>query len=144
VTVRGDDQHLTHLFPTPEVLANADVASIGLPRSRAESLRHVAAAVAKSRTVLEAGPNLEELITRLCALPGVGPWTAHYIAMRAFSEPDAFPSGDLVLRRAAGNVSAAELEQLSDAWRPWRAYAVMHLWSKYSEETSRADRAIAS
>jgi 3-methyladenine DNA glycosylase/8-oxoguanine DNA glycosylase len=66
------------------------------------------------------------------AIPGVGPWTAQYIAMRACAQPDAFPSGDLGLRRAAGNgagpISPAELETRAEAWRPWRAYAAMHLW----------------
>jgi AraC family transcriptional regulator of adaptative response / DNA-3-methyladenine glycosylase II len=143
VGFRGE-QDLTHLFPTPDVLARADLTTIGLPRLRAASLRAIAAAVASSPSLLEPGPSLEELIERLCAFPGVGPWTAHYVAMRAFGEPDAFPSGDLGLRRAAGDVSAARLETLSQSWRPWRAYAVMHLWSLYSEKVSRAHRALAS
>jgi AraC family transcriptional regulator of adaptative response / DNA-3-methyladenine glycosylase II len=140
----GGDQHLTHLFPTPEVLAMADLTTIGLPRFRAETLRNVAATVAEAPALLDPGPSLDQLIERLCALPGIGAWTAHYVAMRAFSEPDAFPSGDLILRRAAGDISAKELETQSQAWRPWRAYAVMHLWSKYSEEVSLVDRALTS
>lgn len=81
----------------------------------------------------DAADGLDALISRLVELPGIGAWTAQYIAMRAFREPDAFPSGDLVLQRAAGNgtrLSAAALEERSRAWRPWRAYATLHLWTK--------------
>lgn len=145
----SEKQSLTHLFPTPELLAQNDLSVIGLPRRRAESLRLLSAAIAQDPSLLEPGPVLEALTQRLCALPGIGPWTAHYVAMRAFGEPDAFPSGDLGLRRAAANASASRLEALSEAWRPWRAYAVMHLWSglptsRPSQEVRRAPRAVAS
>ena len=133
---------LTHLFPTPARLASAALERIGLTRARAESIR----CVARSAQLLRDRPeSLEGLVERLRTLPGVGPWTAHYLAMRAFGEVDAFPSGDLVLRKAAREPSAAALEQRSAAWRPWRAYAAMHLWSSASAllEPSH-DRAVAS
>ncbi|MES1164368.1 MAG: DNA-3-methyladenine glycosylase, partial [Verrucomicrobiota bacterium] len=123
---------LTHVFPTPAQVAAADLTAVGLPRFRAESLRGLAAAVAGDPALLEPAPSLDSLIERLCALPGVGPWTAQYAAMRAFNEPDAFPAGDLILRRAAGDVSARALERLSQAWRPWRAYAALHLWTQHA------------
>jgi len=120
---------ITHLFPTPERLGSAALEKIGLTRARAESIR----CVARSAQVLRQRPeSLEGLVDRLRTLPGVGPWTAHYLAMRAFGEVDAFPSGDLVLRKAAREPLPAALEQRSTAWRPWRAYAAMHLWSSSS------------
>ena len=133
---------LTRLFPTPERLASAALERIGLTRARAESIR----CVARSAQVLRQRPeSLEGLVERLRTLPGVGPWTAHYLAMRAFGEVDAFPSGDLVLRKAAREPSPAALEQRSTAWRPWRAYAAMHLWSSASVPLEPThDRAIAS
>jgi AraC family transcriptional regulator of adaptative response / DNA-3-methyladenine glycosylase II len=75
---------------------------------------------------------LEQFVACWTQLPGIGAWTAHYIAMRALSDPDAFPAADLVLRKAVSgdgsSVSTRVLEQLAEAWRPWRAYAVLHLW----------------
>jgi AraC family transcriptional regulator of adaptative response / DNA-3-methyladenine glycosylase II len=131
---------LTHLFPAPERLAAAPLERIGLTRARAESIR----CVARSAQVLRDRPeSLEGLIDRLRTLPGVGPWTAHYLAMRAFGEVDAFPAGDLVLRRASREASSSALERRSAAWRPWRAYAAMHLWSSVSLEATH-DRAVAS
>ena len=81
-------------------------------------------------------------IDALRAIPGIGDWTAQYVAMRALNEPDAFPSGDLVLRRMAGDCSARELERRSERWRPWRAYAVMLLWqaAKIGEQQTRRTR----
>ena len=133
---------ITHLFPTPERLASAALEKIGLTRARAESIR----CVARSAQVLRQRPeSLEGLVDRLRTLPGVGPWTAHYLAMRAFGEVDAFPSGDLVLRKMAREPLPAALEQRSTAWRPWRAYAAMHLWSSSSVPLEPThDRAVAS
>ena len=132
---------LTRVFPKPELLASAALEKIGLTRSRAESIR----CVARSAQVLRERPeSLEGLVDRLRTLPGVGPWTAHYLAMRAFGEVDAFPSGDLVLRKAAREQLPASLEQRSTAWRPWRAYAAMHLWSSCSLPLEPShDRAVA-
>ena len=79
---------------------------------------------------LEGGPhpNPEAAIQRLAKLPGVGPWTANYIAMRALRWPDAFPTGDIAVRNNLGGVSAKQAEEMSQAWRPWRSYAELHIW----------------
>ncbi|MDX2167778.1 MAG: AlkA N-terminal domain-containing protein [Deltaproteobacteria bacterium] len=123
---------LTHRFPTPAALAAADLTGIGMPSARVAALQGLAAAVARGAVVLDAARGLDEVVERLTALPGIGAWTAHYIAMRALGEPDAFPHGDLGLRAALGNgsgpVSSAALAEAAEAWRPWRAYAAMHLW----------------
>jgi 3-methyladenine DNA glycosylase/8-oxoguanine DNA glycosylase len=132
---------LTHLFPRPEVLADADVASIGMPRARAATLRALAAAVARGASVLDAARGPAAAVEQLCAIPGIGAWTAQYIAMRALGETDAFPAGDLGVRKALGNgtgpLTAAAVERLSEPWRPWRAYAVMHLWSSLAGTAQR-------
>ncbi len=119
---------ITHLFPRPEDLADADIACIGIPRKRAETMRAFAAAVVTRELPLDGSTPAEEVRHRLQSLPGVGPWTAGYIALRALGDPDAFPSGDLVLIRAAGTGTAAELDRRAESWRPWRAYAAPHLW----------------
>lgn len=132
------ERGLTHRFPTPARLARAEIETIGLPAARAASIRAIAQAVTKSALDLDASAGLDATITTLTALPGIGPWTAHYIAMRASREPDAFPSGDLVLRKRAADraasittpLSARELDARAEAWRPWRAYAAMHLWHR--------------
>ena len=122
--------NLTHLFPPPEVLANADLASIGLPKARAETIRAVARAVCDGRISFEGIVEVNAFLGRLIEIPGIGKWTAQYVAMRALREPDAFPSGDLGLLRALGLDSSRELERRAEAWRPWRAYAAMYLWSR--------------
>ncbi len=120
------------LFPTPATLAEADLTAIGLTCARAETVRGVACALLDGRIDFRSEQSLDEFVERWTALPGIGPWTAHYIAMRSLSNPDAFPSDDLILRRAAAEtdetLTARALEARSQAWRPWRAYAVMHLW----------------
>jgi AraC family transcriptional regulator of adaptative response / DNA-3-methyladenine glycosylase II len=121
--VDGPMDGLTHLFPTPDALARADVASIGLPRARAEAIRQLARAAAD-------GGRPFESVDGMTRLPGVGPWTAAYVAMRAGRDPDAFPSGDLALLRVSASPSSRALEAKSEAWRPWRAYAAVHLWTK--------------
>jgi len=108
------------------VAAN-DIAALGIVGARARSLSALAAAVCERRVVLNFAANVEQQIEGLLSLPGVGPWTAQYIAMRALHWPDAFPSGDLMLMRAA-NANRKQLEQLAEAWRPWRAYATHYLW----------------
>lgn len=119
------------VFPTPEALAAAPLGKVGLPGARAATLRALAAAVTEGRLDFAAGQRLEEFAARLVALPGIGPWTAQYVAMRALGHPDAFPAGDLVLQQVLGNgrrLTERETERRSQAWRPWRAYAVLHLW----------------
>ena len=123
---------LTHLFPTPAVLAEADLSGIGLTRRRAATLNGLAGAFAGDEFDLAAAAGLADIEARLCALPGIGRWTAQYIAMRALGEPDAFPHGDLGLLRAMAargeELDTRGLARRAEAWRPWRAYAAMHLW----------------
>jgi AraC family transcriptional regulator of adaptative response / DNA-3-methyladenine glycosylase II len=124
---------LTHLFPAPAAIADAPLERLGLTRARAASLRAMARAVADGSLDLGALGDLEQARARLTALPGVGEWTAQYVAMRALREPDAFPAGDLGLRRALarGQRLPAERDVLARAecWRPWRAYATIALWN---------------
>jgi len=121
------------LFPRPANLASAPLESIGLPSARAAALRSLAAAVASGDLVLEGGASLGEAVASLTRLPGIGPWTAHYVALRALGEPDAFPAGDLGLRRAAGvpgrPATETALAARAERWRPWRGYAALHLWT---------------
>jgi AraC family transcriptional regulator of adaptative response / DNA-3-methyladenine glycosylase II len=117
-----------YLFPTPQALASSDLQRIGLPHARAHCLRSVAQAVCDRRIVFSGVANTEEFAAKFCELPGIGSWTAQYVAMRALGEPDAFPASDLGLLHAAGIRKANELERLSQEWRPWRAYAAMYLW----------------
>lgn len=119
------------LFPEPALLARVPVASIGLPAARARAIEELAREVAEGRLDFERLGSLEEAVRRLCALRGVGEWTAQYVAMRALGEPDAFPAGDLVLRKAAAVATDKALLQLAEAWRPWRAYAAFSLWQKW-------------
>jgi len=105
----------------PEVLA--EVMLGGMPRKRAETIRLLARAVANREIVLERGS-----LGALTSIPGIGPWTAQYIAMR-LGEPDAFPAGDLILRRNAGDLTERELLRRAEAWRPFRAYGAMLLWT---------------
>ncbi len=120
-----------HAFPTPQVLADADLSGIGLTRTRTRTLHAMARAVADGRVDFRAEQGLDAFVDAWTTLPGIGPWTAHYIAMRALGHPDAFPAADLVLRKMAGGgtpLAARELEQRSRAWRPWRAYLTTLLW----------------
>jgi AraC family transcriptional regulator, regulatory protein of adaptative response / DNA-3-methyladenine glycosylase II len=119
---------LTHLFPRPELLAEADVARIGLPRKRAQTVRALAREVSEGRIVFGQVHNVRDFQARLQELPGIGDWTAQYIAMRALGEPDAFPASDLGLLRYASLDHEHELLRRAEAWRPWRAYAAMYLW----------------
>jgi AraC family transcriptional regulator of adaptative response / DNA-3-methyladenine glycosylase II len=124
---------LTHAFPRPERIARADLATLGMPGARARALSAMAAACAADPLLFATGESLEAGIGRLVALPGIGKWTASYIAMRALREPDAFPDADIGLMRALADANgarpnAAELRARAEAWRPWRAYAALHLW----------------
>lgn len=122
---------LNRLTPSAAVLAAAggsSLQSIGLPSARAETLQNVAVAVAKREVDFGAALHATAVIEQLQQIPGIGPWTAEYIAMRALRWPDAFPPGDLGLKKALGLSSARAIEGLAERWRPWRAYAAMHLW----------------
>jgi AraC family transcriptional regulator of adaptative response / DNA-3-methyladenine glycosylase II len=105
-------------------LARGDVAAIGLPPLRGEAIRALA----------RLDPDALEDENALVAIKGIGPWTASYVAMRAARDPDAMPVMDLALRKAMGLETAREIEARAERWRPWRAYAVMHLWQKEKEK----------
>jgi AraC family transcriptional regulator of adaptative response / DNA-3-methyladenine glycosylase II len=138
--IETSDGGLTHLFPRPQALAHADLRAIGATGSQERAIRALSGAVATGELALDASRGLEDFVQRFCALPGVGPWTAHYVAMRGLREPDAFPADDLRIRRALGDrgrpMSVSALTKLSEHWRPWRAYAAMYLWM--SPRTARS------
>jgi AraC family transcriptional regulator of adaptative response / DNA-3-methyladenine glycosylase II len=122
---------LCRLSPAPEHLADAqdsELTALGIGGSRAVAIRTIARAVTRRELDLQPSPDPESLIHALQGYPGLGDWTAQYIAMRALRWPDAFPAGDLGLLRAAGESSPRRLREASQAWRPWRAYAAMYLW----------------
>jgi AraC family transcriptional regulator, regulatory protein of adaptative response / DNA-3-methyladenine glycosylase II len=128
------DLNLTHVFPRPEVLAKADLTSLGMPRSRATTLSAVAAAVVADPDFFASSGDLEETVQRLRSIRGVGEWTAQYVALRQLREPDAFPAADIGLMRALADdeghrPAAADLLVRAEKWRPWRAYAAQHLWA---------------
>ena len=133
----ADSQTLGYLFPTPAQLSKAKLENLGIDAARAQAIRALAAEIHRDGAFLAGYTDLEDAIKRLTSLPGIGPWTAHYIAMRALGEPDAFPAGDLVLRRAAGGgkkiLSESELLKRAESWRPWRAYAAIYLWSNVND-----------
>jgi len=128
---------LSHVFPEPAALANANLTSIGLPGARAETIQALARAVCSGQLSFDRIVDSDAFLTQLCEIPGIGKWTAQYVAMRALREPDAFPCGDLGLLHALNLESARALEQRSEAWRPWRAYAAMYLWSIASKSKAR-------
>ncbi|MHC9084656.1 DNA-3-methyladenine glycosylase 2 family protein [Luteimonas sp. RIT-PG2_3] len=121
-----------HLFPRPQQLVDADLSAIGLTRARAQTIRTVSAALLEGRVDFRVERTLDDFTRRWIALPGIGPWTAQYIAMRALGHPDAFPAEDLVLQRAlpddGSRLGAKALLAHAEQWRPWRAYAVIQLW----------------
>ncbi|HVC61347.1 MAG TPA: AlkA N-terminal domain-containing protein [Acetobacteraceae bacterium] len=134
------DQGLTHVFPTPRQLAGADLAAMGLPKARRLALASLAAAVVTDPLIFGPRRSLEEAVVQLRSLAGVGEWTAQYIAMRELREPDAFPAADIGLMRAMSDGSGerpspAELLALAEQWRPWRAYAALHLWASEPHES---------
>jgi len=135
---------ITHLFPAPEALADAGLTSIGLPGARAETIRALARAVCDRRICFEGIVNSDDLLIRLCEIPGIGKWTAQYIAMRALGEPDAFPFGDLGLLRTLDLANPRDLERRAEAWRPWRAYAAMYLWSVPGESAVGVSKPFSS
>jgi AraC family transcriptional regulator of adaptative response / DNA-3-methyladenine glycosylase II len=125
---------LTHVFPRPERLATADLAPLGMPRSRAASLAAIAAALVADPDLFSVHRGLDESVARLRTIRGIGEWTAQYIALRQLREPDAFPAADIGLIRALADAdgtrpTAAQVLARAEAWRPWRAYAAQHLWS---------------
>jgi AraC family transcriptional regulator of adaptative response / DNA-3-methyladenine glycosylase II len=126
------DPALTHLFPSPLAIAEADPATLAGPLRRRRTLQALARALASAEIAIDPGADRAEIRSRLLAIPGVGPWTAEYIAMRALGDPDAFLPTDLGVRRAFARLGrpsdAKEVAEIASGWRPWRAYALQHLW----------------
>jgi AraC family transcriptional regulator of adaptative response / DNA-3-methyladenine glycosylase II len=125
---------LTHTFPSAAQVADADLSAMGMPGARLRTLTAVAKAALAERDLFSTAVDLESAVARLCALPGIGEWTAQYIALRALHEPDAFPASDVGLLRAMDDhlgkrATAEELLTIAQGWRPWRAYAAQHLWT---------------
>ena len=107
---------------------------IGLTRARATTIQKLAAAVASGRIDLGGLVSSAARRERLLALPGIGPWTVDYLEMRAFRQPDAFPAGDLAVRKALGITTSDAALETAERWRPWRAYAVVHLWKSLEQK----------
>lgn len=128
------DPALAMIFPTPAEVVAADLSTLGMPNARRLTLSHMAQAALNDPDLFRAGGNIEETIARLCAIKGIGDWTAHYIALRVVRETDAFPASDIGILRGATlpggtRPSPKELLQMAETWRPWRAYAAQHLWA---------------
>lgn len=122
---------LSRLTPLSSRMAKTsvdDIAKLGIVSARAKSMIAIAQAMASGELVLSAGARPDKVIEQLVALPGIGQWTAHYIAMRALRWPDAFPKEDIAIRNKLGGVSAKQAETMSQSWSPWRSYAVLHIW----------------
>ena len=127
---------LTHAFPRAEVLATMDPADLAMPAARKRALVGLCAALADGSVVIDPGVDRQDLVDRLVRLPGIGPWTAGYIAMRALGDPDVFLPTDLGIRHAVerlgGDGDPRALAALAERWRPWRSYALHHLWASLS------------
>jgi AraC family transcriptional regulator of adaptative response / DNA-3-methyladenine glycosylase II len=134
------DGSLTHVFPTAAALAEADDDVLAMPQRRRDTLRGVCAALRDGDVQLDAGADREQVRRDLLALPGIGPWTVEYIAMRALGDPDAYPASDLgvlhALRALGVEADARESERRSQAWRPFRSYSLMHLWGSLASATT--------
>ncbi|MFZ9679396.1 MAG: DNA-3-methyladenine glycosylase family protein [Quisquiliibacterium sp.] len=133
-------QGLELVFPLPQAIAQAretDLAELGIVAQRAGAIHTLARAVCEGRVRLEPGAQVAEQIAALRTVPGIGDWTAQYIAMRALGCPDAFPAADLVLMRALGVSTAARAREVAAQWIPWRSYAVMHLWRAQAGASQR-------
>jgi AraC family transcriptional regulator of adaptative response / DNA-3-methyladenine glycosylase II len=148
-TLAAAEPGITHAFPAAAALATTDLSALPMPRARSASIEAMARASAEDPSLWESPGEPGEAVRRLRALPGIGEWTAQYIALRALREPDAFPAADIGLQRAladSGGVrpSTVALLARAEAWRPWRAYAALHLWTTPNPETgARHDRAAA-
>lgn len=129
-----DHPNLSHVFPTAKDIAKADSIGLGMPVARQSSLKALAKAVAADPNLFRPFGTIEEAITQLRSIPGIGEWTAQYIALRALRETDAFPASDVGLLRGAAKIvgiraTTASLLNRAESWRPWRAYAAQHLWA---------------
>ena len=133
---------ITHLSPVAERVSAStidEIAALGIIQTRARSLIAIAREMESGELVLDPSADPAAVIAQLVELPGIGAWTAHYIAMRALKWADAFPKEDIALRNALGRVGAARAEQLSQSWRPWRSYATIHFWCEAGERASGAN-----
>jgi AraC family transcriptional regulator of adaptative response / DNA-3-methyladenine glycosylase II len=135
---------LSAIFPTAERLAAADLSGLPMPRARSRALEGIARAAVEDHALFRPGASLSDAVRRLKGLPGVGEWTAQYIAMRALREPDAFPAADIGLMRALATPDGvrpnpAQMLTRAEAWRPWRAYAALHLWAADCEIQENPD-----
>ena len=132
---RGDGNSLYLVFPEPGALADADLSGLGITGQRITAIKSLAGKVAAGSLSLDSWQDPADFRRQICQIRGIGEWTAQYVALRALRDPDAFPAGDLILRRSvahqAGILSPRALLTLSQRWRPWRAYAVMQLWRQY-------------
>lgn len=127
---------LTHRFPTPAEVAKLTpdrIAKIGMPGKRGAAIHALARALVDGTLRLDAVADLDTFVAKLVEMPGIGPWTAHYLAMRALHLPDAFPAMDLGVQKALGMSGKRAAEERAEAWRPYRAYAVLHLWEGLAE-----------
>ncbi|MEX0965486.1 MAG: AlkA N-terminal domain-containing protein [Pseudohongiellaceae bacterium] len=128
---------LTRIFPSAKKLATAKLDGLGIVGQRVSAIKAVASKIESREIVFDGVLETDVFIQRICEIKGIGDWTAHYIALRVLSDPDAFPYSDLILRRAAARVGETltpkELLQRAEVWRPWRAYAVIFLWKHYQQ-----------
>ncbi len=125
-------------FPQPQDLRTTDLQGLGLSGAKRRSLVALAEALVEGRLELRPMLDLASFVRRLQQIPGIGPWTAHYVALRGLAEPDAFPASDLGLRKALGIETTAQLQKRAEAWRPWRAYAAILLWRSLAAGTALA------
>ncbi len=130
---------LTHLFPSAAALAGLDPEFLPMPRARGRAIAGLAAALADGTIALDRGPDRDLVRARLLALPGIGPWTADYVALRALGHPDVFLPTDIGVRRALVRLGADGPRGVDDSWRPWRSYALMHLWHSLSSPVPRTE-----
>jgi AraC family transcriptional regulator of adaptative response / DNA-3-methyladenine glycosylase II len=139
---------VTRLFPSADTLAAASPTDLPLPAARGRALVALAAAIASGRVALDVGADREEVERRLLEVPGIGPWTAAYIRMRGLGDPDAFLASDLGVRRSVAALGGPErpdgIVALAERWRPWRAYAVAHLWATPAVASRTAGRSTSA
>jgi AraC family transcriptional regulator of adaptative response / DNA-3-methyladenine glycosylase II len=136
IELAGDHQ-VTHLFPTADALAGVDPGQVAMPRARGRALAAVAGALADGSVVLDRSADRGEVRTRLLAVPGIGPWTADYIAFRVLGDPDVFLPTDIGVRNAAARLGIDDVAARSERWRPWRSYALIQLWSSLGDAGPR-------
>ncbi|WP_090852941.1 DNA-3-methyladenine glycosylase 2 [Nocardioides lianchengensis] len=142
VPVETDIPGLTHLFPDAATLAGVDPEMLPMPRARGRALVGLCAALASGEVALDRGPDRDDVRRRLLELPGIGPWTADYVAMRALAHPDLFLPTDVGVRNALAGLGhdPASVIAGSERWRPWRSYALMHLWNTLMPSATDPDR----